>query len=57
VHRRIWYRVAVFGAGRAPWRERLEAARRDAVQLGLGAYEGGRFFLSVPAEIERREGA
>jgi len=56
VRRRIWYRVAVFGAARGPWRERLETARRDAVQLGLGGYEGERFFLNVPADIERREG-
>ncbi|WP_157215948.1 hypothetical protein [Flavisphingomonas formosensis] len=57
MRQRIWYRVSVLGAARGPWRDRLETARHDAIQLGLGAWHGERFYLSVPADIERREGA
>jgi hypothetical protein len=52
------YRVQVFGIARGPWRRDRRQAHRDAIELDLGCYdEWGRFFLTVPAEIEVRRRA
>jgi hypothetical protein len=52
------YRVLVFGIARGPWRRDRRQAHRDAIELDLGCYdEWGRFFLTVPAEIEVRRRA
>jgi hypothetical protein len=52
------YRVTVFGMARGPWRRDRRQALRDAIELDLGCYdEWGRFFLTVPAEIEARRSA
>lgn len=49
------YRVAVFRKPRGPWRERRADAQRDAFHQGLGSFdEYGRFFITVPADIEAR---
>ena len=47
------YRVKVFGKPKGPWRRVKRQAERDAFELGLGDYdEWGKFFISVPGEIE-----
>lgn len=49
-----WYRVTCFGRPVGLWRDDREAARKDAVELGLGAYdEWGEWFDIVPGAIER----
>ncbi len=49
-----WYRVVCFGRPRGPWRDSKEAARQDALDLGLGAYdEWGQWFDIVPGRIQR----
>jgi hypothetical protein len=49
------YRVVVFGIARGPWRRDRRLAHRDAIELDLGGYdEWGRFFVTVPAEIQVR---
>lgn len=51
------YRVTVFGRPRGPWRQQRKQAQRDAIELGMGEYdEWGRFFVTVPADIEFRLG-
>ncbi len=49
-----WYRVMSFGRPRGPWRDTKEAARRDAINLGLGAYdEWGHWYDIVPGRIQQ----
>jgi len=49
------YRVVVFGIAKGPWRRNRRLAYRDAIELDLGSYdEWGRFFVTVPAEIQIR---
>ncbi|KKC24892.1 hypothetical protein [Sphingomonas sp. SRS2] len=49
-----WYRVTCFGKPSAPWRDDREHARRDAIELGLGAYdEWGQWFTIVPGGMEK----
>lgn len=50
----LWYRVLCFEKPRGPWRETKEEARRDAVGLGLGAYDDyGQWFDIVPGRIQQ----
>ena len=47
-----WYRVAS-AKPRGPWRDQLDDARRDAVELGLGCFdEDGQYFDVVPGHIQ-----
>ena len=47
-----WYRV-VSAKPRGPWRDDLNQARRDAIDLGLGCFdEQGQYFDIVPGRIE-----
>ncbi|HEY1606335.1 MAG TPA: hypothetical protein VGF77_12145 [Allosphingosinicella sp.] len=40
---------------RGPWRRDRRQAHRDAIELDMGGYdEWGRFFITIPAEIEVR---
>ena len=49
------YRVVVFGVAKGPWRRDRKQAYRDAMELDLGGYdEWGRFFVTVPADIQVR---
>lgn len=49
----LFYRVRFCGRPKGPWRPVRQQAERDAIELGLGEYdEWGKFFVSVPAEIE-----
>lgn len=48
-----WYRVMSLGKPRGLWRDDRELARKDAIELGLGAYdEWGQWFDIVPGGIE-----
>ncbi len=52
----VEYRVVVFGKPRGPWRGTLPQAHRDAEEQDLGSYdEQGRFYVTVPGDIQRRE--
>ena len=49
----LYYRVTAFGRPRGPWRATMTAARRDAIDAGLGQYDDEqRFFLDGVADIE-----
>lgn len=50
-----YYRAVVFGRPRGPWRRELEQAHRDLIELGLGSYEYGQFFVTVPGDLQSRE--
>lgn len=48
-----WYRVTCFGRPAGLWRDSKELARKDAIALGLGAYdEWGQWFDIVPGGIQ-----
>jgi hypothetical protein len=47
-----WYRVMVGNDARGPWRAKLDEARRDALDIGLGSYdEYGQWYDTVPGRI------
>lgn len=49
----LYYRVTAFGRPRGPWRTTIRAARRDAIDAGVGQYDDDhRFFLDAIADIE-----
>ena len=50
------YRVVSFGRPLAPWRTDRQQVCRDLIELGLGGYdEWGKFFISVPGDVEKRD--
>ncbi len=50
------YRVISAERMAGPWRRTKEAARKDAVELGLGGYdEAGQWFDTVPGRIQTAE--
>lgn len=49
------YRALSFGEPIGPWRTDREQMRQDLIDRGLGGYdEWGRFFTTVPGDIDRR---
>jgi hypothetical protein len=49
----LFYRVVAFGRPRGPWRTTMAAARRDAIDAGLGSFDDEqRFFLDAVADVE-----
>lgn len=49
-------RAVCFGRPLAPWRECRKQVARDLIERGLGSYdERGRFFITVPGDIETRQ--
>lgn len=50
------YRATCFGRPAGPWRLKRSAARRDAIELGLGTYdEHGCYYDIVPGGIQARD--
>jgi len=51
----VWYRALCFATPVGPWRSCREKVRRDLIARELGSYdEWGRFFVTVPGEVEIR---
>jgi hypothetical protein len=53
---KIRYRIAVFGRPRAPWRDSIDEALGDAIELGLASWDASRreWFLAVPVGLARK---
>lgn len=50
------YRVISAERLAGPWRDTKDAAREDAIALGLGSYdEEGRWYDTVPGRIQEQE--
>ena len=47
------YRITTFGRPRSPWRESVQEAVDDAVELGLASWDASRreWFLAVPVDL------
>jgi hypothetical protein len=51
------YRITIFGRPRSGWRDSIEEAIADAVELGLASWDASlrEWFLSVPVDLETRK--
>lgn len=50
-----WVRATCFGTPIGPWHMGHRGARADLRASGLGNYEGGIFYITVPGGLEVRE--
>lgn len=49
------FRIMAFGRPRSPWRDSIQEAMHDAIELGLASWDASRreWFLAVPVELGR----
>ncbi|MYL97212.1 hypothetical protein GR702_05430 [Novosphingobium sp. FGD1] len=52
------FRITTFGRPRTPWRQSMEEAMADAIQMELASWDASRreWFLAVPVALQGAKG-
>ncbi|PZQ50216.1 MAG: hypothetical protein DI555_23265 [Novosphingobium pentaromativorans] len=52
------FRISTFGRPRTPWRDSIQDATDDAIELGLASWDESRreWYLAVPVALQVEQG-